>query len=57
MQDKPQGNLDDDLMELQEHAQAQAALFEIGPAESNSVRATDVDNDGAKLPDNEILTD
>jgi hypothetical protein len=45
-QDKPEGGLSDDLLELREHAEAQAALFKIGPAGSDSAMTPDGDNVG-----------
>jgi len=43
-QEKPAPTLDDDMTALREHAEAQAALFHIGPANSNSAEGSESDN-------------
>lgn len=45
-QDKPEGSTSDDLLELREHAEAQAALFNVGPARSDFAATPDSDNAG-----------
>ena len=47
-QDKPEGSPNDELLELREHAEAQAALFQVGPARSNFAATADGDNNGVK---------
>lgn len=45
--DKPEISHDDEMRELREHAEAQAALFRIGSEESGSESSAD-DGNGAK---------
>jgi hypothetical protein len=45
-QDKPEAGVNDDSVELREHAEAQAALFNVGPAGSKFAEPPDADNVG-----------
>jgi hypothetical protein len=46
-QDKPEVSPDDEMRELREHAEAQAAMFRIGPAHSSFIEPSADDNKGA----------
>jgi hypothetical protein len=45
-QEKPEVSPDDEMRELREHAEAQAAMFRIGPAQPNFIEPAADDNRG-----------
>jgi len=46
-QERPEPSPDEDMSVLREHAEAQAALFQVGPATRDSAETSDSDNNGA----------